>query len=79
MTYIGPISWFLMLVTFGILTIAVFIIRSYSNRYRDIKDQIHTIHAFIELIDESLTDDQVTKDEFTCMVKRCLSVLRRMI
>jgi hypothetical protein len=75
MTDIGPTSWFLVLFSFSVMAIAIFIIRSYANKYRDIKDQIHTIHAFIELIDESLEDDKVTKEEFVALVKRVLAVL----
>lgn len=79
MTDAAPISWFLMLYTFSVMAIAVFLIRMYANKFTDIKLQIHAIHSLIELIDESLTDDTVTKEEFTAMVKRCLSVLQRMV
>lgn len=73
------LSWFLVLYTFSILAIAIFIIRSYSNKYRDIKEKVHSIHALIQLIDESMEDDTITKEEFTNIVKRCLSVLSGLI
>lgn len=79
MTDIGPTSWFVMLFSFSVMAIAIFIIRSYANKYRDIKDEIHTIHAFIELIDESLTDDKVTKEEFISLITRTMTILRRLI
>lgn len=68
-----------MLFSFSVMAIAIFIIRSYANKYRDIKDEIHTIHAFIELIDESLTDDKVTKEEFISLITRTMTILRRLI
>jgi hypothetical protein len=70
-----PLDWFLILFSFSVLGIAAFIIRTYAVKYYDIKAGIHAIHALIELIDESLKDDKVTKEEFTALVKRCLAVL----
>ena len=70
-----PLDWLLILLGFSVLSIVLVIIRSYGNKYRDIKDQIHTIHALIELIDESLTDDRISKEEFVALVKRVLAVL----
>ncbi len=68
-------SWFLILYSISILGIAVFVIRLYANKFSNLKNQIHEIHALIELIDESLTDDKVTKEEFVALVKRVLAVL----
>ncbi len=79
MTDTGANSWFLILYSVSVLGIAVILIQIYANRFRGLKSKIHEIHALIELIDESLTDDQVTKDEFTALVKRCLSVLKELI
>ena len=70
-----PTSWFLVLYTFSILAIAVFFIRTYSNRFFDLKEKVHAIHILIELIDQTLEDDKVTKEEFVAVVKRCLTIL----
>lgn len=75
----GPNYWFLILYSISVLGIAVFLIRMYANKFSNLKNQIHEIHALIELIDESLSDDQVTKEEFTALVKRCLSVIKELI
>lgn len=71
----NPSDWFLILVTFGAMAIAAFLIRTYAVKCRDIKAKIHAIHAMIELIDESIQDDTVTKEEFTAIIKQCLAVL----
>ena len=70
-----PISWFLIVFTFSVLTIAVYLIRAYANRYSDLKAKVHAIHVCIELIDSSLEDDSVSKEEFVNLVKRVLTVL----
>lgn len=75
----NPLSWFLVLYTFSILVIAIYFIRSYANKYSDIKAKVHAIHILIELIDKSMEDDNITKDEFTNIVKRCLAILSGLI
>lgn len=75
----NSLSWFFVLYTFSILTVAIFIISSYANKYRDIKEKIHAIHVLIEFIDKSMEDDTVTKEEFINVVKRCLSILSGLI
>ena len=72
-------SWFLIAYTFGILGLAAYLIRNYAEQYKDLKDKIHAIHALIELIDESMKDDKVTKEEFTALIKRCLAVLAELL
>lgn len=67
--------WFLIAYTFSVLAISVFLIRRYAFRYKKIKEDIHAIHICIELIDKSLEDDSVTKEEFIALVKRCLQVI----
>ncbi len=74
-----PLSWFLVLFTFSVLAIAIFIIRSYVLKYRDIKEKVHAIHVLIELIDKSMEDDNITKEEFSKIVKQCLSILSGLI
>lgn len=74
-----PQSWFLILYTFSVVAIAFYIIRIYSNRFWDLKDTVHTIHAFIQLIDESIEDDSISKEEFVSLVKRCLAVLAKLV
>lgn len=74
-----PVSWLLILVGFGALAIAAFIIRTYRNRYKDIKEKIHAIHNVIELIDESLKDDKVDKEEFQALIRACLDLLSDLI
>jgi hypothetical protein len=73
-----PQSWFLILFTFSVVGIAIYIIHSYSKRFCDLKDTVHTIHAFIQLIDESIEDDSISKEEFVALVKRCLAVLAKL-
>jgi hypothetical protein len=67
--------WFLIAYTFSVLAIAVFVIRRYAFRYKTIKEDIHAIHTCVDLIDRSLEDDSVTKEEFVALVKRCLEVI----
>lgn len=67
--------WFLIMYTFSVLAIAIFVIRRYAFRYQKIKEDIHAVHLCIELIDKSLEDDSVTKEEFVSLVKRCLQVI----
>lgn len=74
-----PMSLFLVLYTFSVLAIALFLVRTYANRFRDLKDTVHTIHAFIQLIDESIEDDTMSKEEFVALVKRCLAVLAKLV
>lgn len=74
-----PSSWFLILFSFGILGIALFLIRAYALKYNDIKVKVHAIHSMIEIIDESIKDDSVTKEEFTAIIKTCLEVLRKLL
>lgn len=75
----NPTSWFLVLYTFSILAIALFLVRTYAIRFRDLKDTVHTIHAFIQLIDDSIEDETITKEEFIAIVKRCLAVLSKLV
>ena len=72
-------NWLFILVTFGALAIAGFLIRTYALKYRDIKAKIHAIHTVIELIDESIKDDKVTKEEFQVLIRACLDLLGEMI
>lgn len=72
-----PITWFFMLYTFSVMAIAVFLIRMYANRFCDLKANVHAIHLCIDLIDSSLEDDSVTKEEFVALVKRVLVTLAR--
>lgn len=74
-----PVPWFYVLYTFLIMATALFFVRSYANRFRDLKDNVHTIHAFIELIDESIEDETISKEEFVVLVKRCLAVLAKLV
>lgn len=71
----NPTPWFLIAYTFSVLAIAVFVIRRYAFRYKKIKEDIHAVHLCVELIDKSLEDDSVTKEEFVALVKRCLEVI----
>ena len=75
----NPTDWLLILVTFGVLGIAAFVIRVYALKYNDIKRKIHAIHTVIELIDESIRDDKVTKEEFQALIRSCLDLLGEMI
>ena len=75
----NPLDWFLILFAFSALGIAAFLIRTYALKYNDIKAKIHAIHALIELIDESIQDDKVTKEEFSALIKRCLAVLAELL
>jgi hypothetical protein len=70
-----PTSWFLIVLSFSVLTIAVFLIRTYANKYADLKANVHAIHLCIEKIDSSLEDDSVSKEEFVAIVKRVLAIL----
>jgi hypothetical protein len=74
-----PLLWFLVLFTFSNLAIAVFLICKYAKKYNEIKEKVHSIIALLQLIDESMEDDTVTKEEFTNIVKRCLSVLSELV
>lgn len=67
--------WFLIAFSFSVLAIAGYLVRRYALRYKAIKEDIHAIHLCIELIDKSLEDDSVTKEEFVALVKRCLEVI----
>lgn len=75
MTVSDPTSWFLIALSFSVLAIAVFVIRTYANRYADLKAHVHAIHLCIDLIDSSLEDDSVSKEEFVALVKRVLVAL----
>lgn len=75
MTAPDPTYWFLILVTFGSLAIAAFLIRTYALRYNDVKAKMHAIRNFIVVLDESIQDDTITKDEFKAIIKRILEIL----
>lgn len=74
-----PTSWFLILITFSSIGIAAFLIRNYALKYNEIKAQIHAIHALIELIDVSLEDDNVSREEFTTIIRKCLEILAKFL
>lgn len=67
--------WFILAYTFSVMLIAVYFIRKYILRNKILKENIHAIHTCIELIDKSLEDESVTKEEFVALVKRCLEVI----
>lgn len=75
----SSLDWFLILITFSALGITAFLIRTYALKYNQIKAQVHAIHALIELIDVSLQDDEVTKEEFTAIIKKCLEILAKLL
>lgn len=67
--------WFILAYTFSVMLIAVYFIRKYILRNKVIKENIHAIRTCIDLIDKSLEDESVTKEEFVALVKRCLVVI----
>lgn len=75
----GNTSWFLILYSISVLGIAVFVIRIYANRFKDLKEKIHSIHEMVELIDESLMDDTISRDEMISLIKRFMSLFRDII